>query len=92
MACRCMQPLKTHEFHYWKSCNPGSDFQVKKVSDESISMAGYNTEKLYAAFMHIYFYGNEEFGMNFIKFKNLFIALSCHYCIINITTKRGVKQ
>lgn len=30
MACRCMQPLKTHEFHYWKSCNPGSDFQVKK--------------------------------------------------------------
>lgn len=67
MACRCMQPLKTHEFHYWKSCNPGSDFQVKKVSDESISMAGYNTEKLYAAFMHIYFFGNEEFGMNFIK-------------------------
>lgn len=67
MACKCMQPLKTHEFHYWKSCNPGSDFQVKKVSDESISMAGYNTEKLYAAFMHIYFYGNEEFGMNFIK-------------------------
>lgn len=33
-----------------------------------------------------------KFGMNFIKFKNLFIALSCHYCIINITTKRGVKQ
>ncbi|OKZ94720.1 MAG: hypothetical protein BHW18_01825 [Eubacterium sp. 36_13] len=38
MACKCMQPLKTHEFHYWKSCNPGSDFQVKKVSDESIQL------------------------------------------------------
>ena len=52
MACRCMQPLKTHEFHYWKSCNPGSDFQVKKVSDESNQHGRIQHRKIICGFMH----------------------------------------
>lgn len=80
--------FKAHEFHYWNSDCPGSDYKVVKASDKTQELAGYGTASLYAGFPHIYFYGNEAVADNFINgckkyrdnankaFKELFAELS----------------
>lgn len=61
------EELRTHEFHYWNSDNPGVDFGIEKASDGSMVAAGYGTESVYAGFPHIYFYGNEIAAGRFLK-------------------------
>lgn len=55
-----------HEFHYWNSDCKGNDYLVTKASDESVEMAGYGSETLYAGFPHIYFPGNKEAAKRFV--------------------------
>lgn len=49
------QSFRAHEFHYWNSDCPGSDYEVIKASDNSTASAGYGSDTLYAGFPHIYF-------------------------------------
>ena len=60
------QVFKAHEFHYWNSDCPGDDYEVKKASDNSVTVAGYGSDTLYAGFPHIYFYGNENAAERFM--------------------------
>ena len=60
------QSFRAHEFHYWNSDCPGSDYEVIKASDNSTASAGYGSDTLYAGFPHIYFYGNENVAERFM--------------------------
>lgn len=64
--------LAAHEFHYWDSENPGSDFFVKKPGNGKEWMAGYHTDTLYAGFPHLYLYGNRKAAISFVKAANEF--------------------
>lgn len=60
------QSFRAHEFHYWNSDCPGSDYEVIKASDNSTASVGYGSDTLYAGFPHIYFYGNENVAERFM--------------------------
>lgn len=59
--------LKAHEFHYYRCSEPEGAFLVEKASGESQWTTGYASGDLYAAFPHIYFYGNEPFAEAFLN-------------------------
>lgn len=59
--------LKAHEFHYYNCDESEGAFLVEKASGESQWTTGYASSDLYAAFPHIYFYGNEPFAEAFLE-------------------------
>lgn len=59
--------LYAHEFHYWNSEAPGSDFYVRKPGNGREWMSSYHTDTLYAGFPHLYLYGNRKAAMSFVK-------------------------
>lgn len=59
--------LKAHEFHYYSCDEPEGAFLAKKVSGEGAWTTGSASSDLYAAFPHIYFYGNEPFAEAFLE-------------------------
>lgn len=59
--------LKAHEFHYYSCDEADGAFLAEKVSGESKWTTGYASRDLYAAFPHIYFYGNEPFAEAFLE-------------------------
>lgn len=59
--------LKAHEFHYYNCDESEGAFLVEKASGESQWTTGYASRDLYAAFPHIYFYGNEPFAEAFLE-------------------------
>lgn len=61
------EKIKAHEFHYWDSDNGGSDCNVRKLSRKQEYEHGYLNENLYAGFPHIYFYGNTQSAISFVK-------------------------
>ena len=66
LVCGAGKSFRAHEFHYWNSSAGGADYLVERASDKSTVEAGFGNDTLYAAFMHIYFYGNEECGRRFM--------------------------
>ncbi len=61
------QKIKAHEFHYWDSDNCGSDFMVRKLSRKMEYEQGHLSEYFYGGFPHVYFYGNIESVIFFVK-------------------------
>lgn len=58
--------LPAHEFHYWKSGQPGADFRAEKpLSDRSWSCA-YHSPSLYAGFPHVHFCGVPHAARRFV--------------------------
>lgn len=58
--------LKGHEFHYWQSDNPGSDFIARKPFRKKEWSCIHLNENLFAGFPHLYFHANPEFLESFI--------------------------
>ena len=67
MFGRSDMTLRAHEFHYYQCDRTGDAFHAKKASGEAQWMTGIVNEALYAAFPHIYFYGNEPFAEAFLE-------------------------
>lgn len=59
--------LKAHEFHYWESENPGSDFLARKPGNGREWMAAHHTTTSYAGFPHFYLYGNRKAAFLFVE-------------------------
>lgn len=49
--------LRGHEFHYWDSTEPGSDFTARKQTGKEWDCA-VTTETLYAGYPHLYLYAS----------------------------------
>lgn len=59
--------LYAHEFHYWKSETPGSDFCIRKPGNGKEWVSSYHTKTVYAGFPHLYLYGNRNAARSFVK-------------------------
>ena len=49
--------LRGHEFHYWDSTEPGTDFTACKQTGKTWDCA-VTTDTLYAGYPHLYLYAN----------------------------------
>ena len=58
--------VKGHEFHYWDSDDPGSDWTAEKTSGKSYGCI-HDTGTLVAGFPHLYYYSQPEVPYRFLK-------------------------
>lgn len=58
--------LPAHEFHYWDSNAPGTDFTAQKPHRTTNWSCGYTGKALYAGFPHLYFPGCPEAARKFM--------------------------
>ena len=66
MAAAPGDTLKAHEFHYWKSTDPGKDFTAKKADGSRDWQCGYSSETMYAGFPHLFLYSSPEAAARFV--------------------------
>lgn len=59
--------LTAHEFHYYNCEMQGSGLLAQKASGDGQWTGGIVSDTLYAAFPHLYFYGNESFAEAFLE-------------------------
>ena len=59
--------IRSHEFHYYESENPGDTFLARKPSGNRSWRCVRSTDSLYAGFPHLYFYANPKVAAAFIK-------------------------
>lgn len=57
--------IKTYEFHYYESTNPGETFTARKFNEEWKCIN--SDENLYAGFPHLHFYSNIKAAKRFMK-------------------------
>ncbi len=67
LFCNAKESIRAHEFHYYESDLPGSDFLAEKPSSLRRYACVHATESLYAGFPHLYFPANPVFAENFIR-------------------------
>ena len=60
-------PLRSHEFHYYDSENPGEAFLAQKPLSERSWRCIHSTDTLFAGFPHIYFYADKKFAESFME-------------------------
>ena len=66
LLCKAGESFPAHEFHYWDSTTPGTDFHAQKpLSDRGWDCA-FHTSTLYAGFPHFHFWARPELARNFI--------------------------
>jgi cobyrinic acid a,c-diamide synthase len=65
LLCPAGGSIRSHEFHYWESDNPGSSFTARKAGRDTVYKCAHATETLYAGFPHIYFPANRDFALSF---------------------------
>lgn len=67
--------FQAHEFHYFDSETPGSDFVATKPINKRSYNCIHSSKNLIAGFPHLYFYSNIEIAKNYIeacrKFSNI---------------------
>lgn len=61
------ESISGHEFHYWDSTAPGEAFGAGQPLRDSSWNCGYGTDTLYAAYPHLYFYGNIPAAFRFMQ-------------------------
>ena len=66
LLCMSGEQIAAHEFHYWDSENPGSDFTATKASGKSWACV-HTSGSLYAGYPHFHFLSNIKFAENFYK-------------------------
>ena len=59
--------IPVHEFHYWDSTENGEDFLAEKPVLGRSWLCGFGSKSLYAAFPHLYFWGNPKLGERFVE-------------------------
>ena len=67
MFGRDVGEIRSHEFHYYESENPGDTFLAKKPVGNRSWRCVRSTDNLYAGFPHLYFYANPRVAAAFIK-------------------------
>ncbi|MEZ4509773.1 MAG: cobyrinate a,c-diamide synthase [Eubacteriales bacterium] len=77
LLCNAGEGIRAHEFHYYESDLPGSDFLAEKPNASRQYACVHATESLYAGFPHLYFPANPAFANNFIR-KAFEYAARCH--------------
>jgi len=61
------ESMRVHEFHYYDSDDPGSDYISVKAGNGNVSRCAYATDTLYAGFPHIYLPGAPEAAKRFVE-------------------------
>lgn len=61
------EQIPVHEFHYWDSTENGESFHAKKPVSSRSWACGFGEKNLYAAFPHLYFWGNPQWGERFVN-------------------------
>ncbi len=67
MFGRDVGEIRSHEFHYYESENPGDTFLAKKPAGNRSWRCVRSTDTMYAGFPHLYFYANPEVAAAFMK-------------------------
>lgn len=67
LLCEKGESMKAHEFHYWDSTNPGSDFTAVKPDGSRSWECGFHTDALYAGFPHLNFAGEPMACRRFVE-------------------------
>jgi cobyrinic acid a,c-diamide synthase len=70
VLCDAGASIRAHEFHYWDSDSPGSDFTAQKAGREQAYPCVHATDTLYAGFPHLYFPANPGFAERFAERMN----------------------
>ncbi len=60
------ETLAAHEFHYWDSTTPGTDYTAIKRSNQLTYDAVVADDDIYAGFPHLYFYANPKVAIRFV--------------------------
>ena len=61
------EQIPVHEFHYWDSTENGKSFTAEKPVSGRSWQCGFGEKNLYAAFPHLYFWGNPQWGQRFVE-------------------------
>lgn len=61
------EPVPVHEFHYWDSTRNGEDLTASKPLTGRSWTCGFVSDRLYAAFPHLYFAGRPELAERFVR-------------------------
>lgn len=61
------EQIPVHEFHYWDSTENGESFTAEKPVSGRSWQCGFGKKTLYAAFPHLYFWGNPQWGERFVE-------------------------
>ena len=66
LLCRAGESFPAHEFHYWDSTTPGTDFHAQKPQNDRGWDCAFHTPTLYAGFPHFHFWARPELARNFV--------------------------
>jgi cobyrinic acid a,c-diamide synthase len=61
------ESIPAHEFHYWNTTDPGSDFYTQKPQSNRGWDNAFSTPTLYAGFPHFHFWSNPNCARRFVK-------------------------
>jgi cobyrinic acid a,c-diamide synthase len=64
---RSGERVPIHEFHYWDSSENGADLTATKPLTGRSWSCGFASERLYAAFPHLYFAGHPQLARRFVE-------------------------
>lgn len=70
--------IPAHEFHYWDSYAPGTDFLAQKPESPRHWYCGYTCDHLYAGFPHIHFWGAKNSARRFVEAAARYRAIDCN--------------
>ena len=59
--------LRAHEFHYWDSETPGTDFTAVKPQSSRSWKCGMSTPTMYAGYPHLYLAGHPKAAQRFVE-------------------------
>ena len=65
LLCQAGESFPAHEFHYWDSTTPGTDFHAQKPQSDRGWDCAFHTQTLYAGFPHFHFWARPELARNF---------------------------
>lgn len=66
------ESVPVHEFHYWDSSENGGGLTARKPLTDRSWRCGFVSERLYAAFPHIYFAGRPALAERFVQAAKLY--------------------
>ena len=67
LLCRAGEGFPAHEFHYWDSEKPGTDFRARKSGSSRGWDCAWHTPTLYAGFPHFHFRACLEAACRFVS-------------------------
>lgn len=67
LLCAAGERIRTHEFHYYESSDPGAGFHAQKPLRLQGWDCVHSTKTLYAGFPHLYWEAAPHFAENFVR-------------------------